>query len=94
MPRAGRGYRKVFLHVHVSLLSTSCTITARRFYYGRVAGVECGTHTAASEQLGLFAGLPHPVPVFILIAYSLHFLVFLRYWTSTAAYLAILDKSP
>jgi len=39
------------LHVrHVPLLSTSCAIVARRFYYRRVAGVECGTYTAASEQ--------------------------------------------
>jgi len=69
-------------------------IAARRFCHGRVAGVECATHTAASEQLGLFAGFPHPVPVFILGAHSLRFFIFLRYQTSAAGYLAILDKSP
>jgi len=49
MPWAGGGYREVLLPIYVPLFSALCAIAFRRFHYGCVAGVECGTYPATSE---------------------------------------------
>ena len=43
------GATEKFFYMCVPLFSTSCAIAVRRFYHGRIAGVECGTYTATSE---------------------------------------------
>jgi len=40
---------KFFYMLYVPLFSASCAVAFRRFYHGRIAGVECGTYTTTSK---------------------------------------------